>query len=325
MNNLVSNLIEQGRRPHRLRMTLRAKTRPLRLVLHQATILRRVKTPAPINILGGELLGLLSLRLQSVLQADESLRIPIESSNRQVASWSSVPAVASSMPPAFSPVTVTQKLSNVASGTSSVNPLTGLRQFNPSGHRNRTQSPTPFAASAPEHESQTVKMQAIKLLESESSGKQETNLPSFEQPRRDRTPIAATSVLAQKLKQYWELHHNQETMKKEAVQQRASNTQLNEAELHPQSTSRSRSASSWPEQTAQQLARQMRGAGRSLSSSQTRQQVQTGTPDKLEIQNIFNIELKSSAGNLTDTASELADSLSEILREQALQHGIDIT
>jgi hypothetical protein len=318
MKNLVSNLIEQGRRPQRLRLALRARTRPLRLVLHQAATLRRVKTITPANILGGELLGLLSLRLQSLLQANESLRIPIESSNRQAANWSSVQAVASPMPPAFSSVAGIQKPSNVASGKSGVNSLAGLSRFNPLGQR--TQSPTPFVAFAPEYESQT-----IELLEGEPSGKQEANLPSFEEQQCDRKSLAATSMLAQKLKQYWELHHNQETMKKEAAQQRASDTQLNEAELHPQSTSRSCSTSSWPEQTAQQLARQMSGAGRALSSSQTRQQVQTGTPDKLEIQNIFNIELKSSAGNLTDPASKLADSLSEILREQALQHGIDIT
>jgi len=52
------------------------------------------------------------------------------------------------------------------------------------------------------------------------------------------------------------------------------------------------------------------------------QTVRSSASEKVEIQNTFHIEVKSEGDR---TTTELSERIADILREQALQHGIDIT
>jgi hypothetical protein len=79
---------------------------------------------------------------------------------------------------------------------------------------------------------------------------------------------------------------------------------------------------SWPEVVARHAARQLRSTGTPGAPPLRAQQHVSTTPDKVEIQNVFNVELPAAgAGAGLD---ELAEQLAAVLREQALQHGVDI-
>ncbi len=87
---------------------------------------------------------------------------------------------------------------------------------------------------------------------------------------------------------------------------------------------------SWPEMTGQQIAQRLHAFVSGQGSSDSSQRVQKITPinpssEKVEIQNIFNIEVEASGGREAGSLRDLSEKIAHILREQALQHGIDIT
>jgi hypothetical protein len=79
----------------------------------------------------------------------------------------------------------------------------------------------------------------------------------------------------------------------------------------------------WPQAAAARAVDQLRvAAGPGAVSFRSRQQFETGAAEKLEIQNVFNVEV-----HVADDGPEfddLGDQLAAILHEQALQHGVDV-
>jgi hypothetical protein len=84
---------------------------------------------------------------------------------------------------------------------------------------------------------------------------------------------------------------------------------------------------SWPELAGQDLAEQIQTFARGSSGAPldvlSQSVAPPGSPERVEIKNYFQLAL---GGNGSPGARrELADRLADVLREQAIQHGIDIT
>jgi hypothetical protein len=83
------------------------------------------------------------------------------------------------------------------------------------------------------------------------------------------------------------------------------------------------SVRAWPEAAADRVVRQLRAvAAPGTVPFSAQQRVVTAVPEKLEIQNVFNVEVHATAG--VADLDDLAEQLAAVLREQALQHGVDV-
>jgi hypothetical protein len=131
--------------------------------------------------------------------------------------------------------------------------------------------------------------------------------------------------LERKLERYWELRQPAPAAEREAPAQleRETGERANAAFVPLSSV---RTAPTWPEQVGQQAALQaqqfLARPGQNGSSRRVVGQLDAGS-DKVEIQNVFNLEVQDGDG--TRSTADLADTLADILREQAMQHGIDVT
>jgi hypothetical protein len=74
---------------------------------------------------------------------------------------------------------------------------------------------------------------------------------------------------------------------------------------------------------AAHAARQLRAVAAPGGPRPADQQLASiATPDKLEIQNVFNVELHAAGAG--PDLDDLAEQLAAVLRDQALQHGVDL-
>lgn len=96
-------------------------------------------------------------------------------------------------------------------------------------------------------------------------------------------------------------------------------------DLQPPWPNSAQTPRSWPEITGHQAARRISSLGAEASSHRAVQTVNSSAPDKVEIQNIFNIEIGAASSRGEGWADNLSERIADLLREQALQHGIDIT
>ena len=85
----------------------------------------------------------------------------------------------------------------------------------------------------------------------------------------------------------------------------------------------------WADDTGAQLARTLRPAmdeaNAAVSAKRVQQTVQTDTPERIEVHNVFNVEVHTQGGAADKTLANLSEKIADILREQAIQHGIDLS
>ncbi len=141
-------------------------------------------------------------------------------------------------------------------------------------------------------------------------------------------PQNTTPVLVEKLREYWRLSRPENSPEKIPAHPGSPITERSNADTSFPALPRYTIApGSWPEMTGRQVAEKIdsfiSGRGAPGLARSVRQVIQSDLPEKVEIQNVFNIQVRSeeSRGNSRDLSEEIAD----ILHEQALQHGIDVT
>jgi len=153
---------------------------------------------------------------------------------------------------------------------------------------------------------------------------------AYGNPKRTRNRQAAASILVEKLREYWRLSQQEQASGRDsyrfadAEKEEGGNT----ASL-PASPLSALAQRSWPEMMGHQVARKIRslasGQGASNSLKCARQTIHSDLPEKVEIQNVFNLEVKTEGGGGTGSTEDLSERIADILRDQALHHGIDIT
>jgi hypothetical protein len=83
---------------------------------------------------------------------------------------------------------------------------------------------------------------------------------------------------------------------------------------------------SWPEFFARQTAGKLQQLTKpGTVPPHTGLTTSTQVHDKVEIQNVFQVNLANDDGYGKSSLTSLAEALTDILREQALHHGIDVT
>ena len=84
----------------------------------------------------------------------------------------------------------------------------------------------------------------------------------------------------------------------------------------------------WARDAGAQLTRTLQSAldgGGSVSAHRVQSTVQTGTPERTEVHNVFNVEVHTQGDAAGETLTDLSEKIADILREQAIQHGIDLS
>jgi len=191
----------------------------------------------------------------------------------------------------------------------------------------RQEAGTPFtplpvqASSELALESEFTQLQAGVL----SDGQEETTAE-----RPSHRGQAVPPLLVQKLDEYWQLSQPQAALN-QGPQFSSAGNETASSSVAPQSPTwfTPPASSPWPEmmgrQTAEKIRRMLADPGPAGSSRQVQQTLNKDLPEKVEIQNVFNIEMKRDRHWDVDSTTTLSDTIADIMREQALQHGIDIT
>jgi hypothetical protein len=151
-------------------------------------------------------------------------------------------------------------------------------------------------------------------------------------PTRERKRKSATvsSLLIEKLREYSELSQtNPDSSEARYQTPTAATLAESQAEVgFPTAWPAPAARRAWPEFIGRQVAGKTRAAASGLpldkSYGQAGLTAGPGSPERVEIQNVFNIEVKTSDNNGA-SIEDLAEKMTDILQEQALQHGIDVT
>jgi hypothetical protein len=329
MITVVAAILEKGRRPRELLSALRAKAKPLGALPRSLDALKTARAELPQNVLGGDLLGLLSNRMRELLRGDEQSADGVGVARASNTKFADRIESTRSLAAPFSPNSESTKTRE--SGFLAVEAALqrGGSTPAPPGSRDAYASADPFAPrrfhEASRREWETTRDAAARDRDSFPPGDGAATA-------RRRGGEGAGSPLAERLREYWELSRSRQGAEKDS-----NRTAGAAAEGEPPAipdTSRlpaaqphtTRTPQSWPEITARQLARKLRSSTADISSSRATQTINSGaagSSEKVEIQNVFNIEVKPAGGG-GGGVDELSERLSDILLEQALQHGIDV-
>jgi hypothetical protein len=140
-------------------------------------------------------------------------------------------------------------------------------------------------------------------------------------------PQNITPVLVEKLREYWQLSRPENPSEKVSTYPGGPITDRDNAASFPAITRHAPIQTSWPEMTGRQVAEKIdsfiSGRGAPGLARSVRQVIQSDLPEKVEIQNVFNIQVKSEESR--ENSRDLSEKIADILHEQALQHGIDVT
>ncbi len=150
--------------------------------------------------------------------------------------------------------------------------------------------------------------------------------PGNHLPKVNNRKSGIESLLVKKLDDYWQL-----SQQERAEQPRSSNL-INEDKEHPSKASpslssplQSLSPPSWSDMIGQEVAQKVRSIASGQSASSSAQTMPTNLPEKVEIQNVFNIEVNPPLDREAGSMTKLSEKIADILHEQAVQQGIDIT
>lgn len=306
--------------PSQLRTTLRRAVRAAITSIPDARSIRDLHSSIPEELLGGELLGILSRSVRRLIEnSGTSAKGTREAEAPAMMPWQSQiggnPASASSLTTALpqhkeSRAWQAQVLRENASRTGASKAQDDLRQ--------RAES-APFME-APQRRRASAVAESLRDV---------TSIPApaglTEKLSKRVRPRQASLSLA--LKQYFEI-----------VQQNSSASSQNPQTipvLNSEKTSVPVSGvpenrprpKSWPDITGAEAARRISSLGEQspsqISSSRVKNTVRLQQPDRINIRNVFQIQVQGNPNERDLLQRDLAQNLADLLREQAMQYGID--
>lgn len=319
----IASFLAKGTGPRELRSALRLKTKRLGALLQALDTVKTVRAELPHNVLGGDLLELLSNRMRELLQNEEEARTAVAAVLVRRSRFTDRTAFVRPPKSAF-PLNSEPGRSS-AGGLAAWKPV--LQERDPFPALPASQSIVLAAAPfAPPQQQDISQADRQPVRAASDNNRNWFPLDKGQVMTRKRSGEMVRSLLAAKLQEYWELGWPQETSKKDSNQISGAGAK-SETSTAPQSPWHlaAQAPRSWPEITAQQVGRRIQSLAAGASSGHALQTINSSSPDKVEIQNIFNIEVKTEGGRGPGFADDLSERIANILREQALQHGIDIT
>jgi hypothetical protein len=313
--------------PARLRAALGRGTSPLGVLLKAIDAPRGVRNVVPQNVLGGDIFSLMSGRLQQLLlYAEQPAGVP-DTSRAKRADFAAAPqlnAVLERTEP-FAPPTHARR---AADNFAPLEPAhrAAARAFADSLAPHTT---TRLDAPVPPHAPKLVPNTRTLATDAPVSLRTFDAATVVNALTNKRAQPATAPALLKRLQEYWQLSRREPSREKDASQRADAETFAGKNSSPPHDAPAGASSPRpWPELAARQAARKIFSAASRPAAhppARVRQTINHDAPDKIEIQNIFNIEMKPDEARGAESGSALAESLADILREQALQHGIDVT
>jgi len=307
--------------PSRLRYALRESSRPLFNLLTAVNNFGDVKTKLPSEVLGGEIFGLLSNRLKQLLEATTQAETVVSRSPTSrrtlIDDFTYRESGKTLLTVSDSPV---RKL--VGSANSDDDELARLRRImaEPASPRLPAARDQVFATSR-EGAAESV----FSLLSTPAGGnvRMVSDLGEL-LARYKQTGNAEMPLLEKKLRQYWKLSqpvHTDDSNPSESSP--ASNLLQTSVPGFSEPLAFTPASRPWAEVVGRELSRKARAAGNHFPGDISKSTSQRSA-EKVEIQNVFNIEVRNEASS-AHGLDDLSEKITEILNEQALQHGIDVT
>ena len=293
--------------PARMRAELRRSIRSANRLLQSARSVQAMKTTIPQSIFGGDVLALMSDRLRRFLQDNEPETAALEVAGRSAA----FPPGASERGPGHAAApAATSEPGRPALGKLSAEP-----------------APVPSFSDVPQG---ARRAQFHAGLHDESGARRSFSSPEYE-TRGERSFLAspppplharnsaAQPALVKKLNEYWSLSRQERSERKSGpISANATTAGLSDSA----GLSRNDARPTMTLMPARHMAERLRAfvAGRSLSS------VRLGEPaDKPGQSETAPAASTAPPPHLEISTRELSDLMADILREQAIQHGVDIT
>lgn len=297
--------------PLRLRASLRHETRLVRRMFDAAHQLDTLPTSMPVSLLGGDMLSLLSNRLRALL-TDEAAGSSL---------LAAVPASRMMQTPEtehLGHAGVWEEPNDDAAYTGK--PVIGdSPQIAQRGWTGDVFPPERTTASdtIPEHQH----FSSASLWESSTIQSGAAHTWREQDPETPRAkPLTPADPLRRALDTYWQLDKAERNASRHP--EISGSSQNGKASVQPSSALVPLEHNThWSDLVGQQVRQRTM-----LPSSRIgRQKSGLSAGENVEIQNVFNIEMKNEMGLRAEDDFELAETIAEILREQALQHGIDLT
>lgn len=328
MVNSITNFLAKSTGPAKLRSALHTKTRHMSLILMDVNSIRALQTKIPEGVLGGDIFALISGRIREQLQYSEQTESIADKVQTKRSGFA-------------------DKLNagtNLEEAKFALSPMLADRPTGPFALLQPTVQDQGQSFSTPSMANETTTKgqsdpQQISNIEKPLSGSDaiayNIDLPSLSKKDvitdgRITSKQTITPIFVERLREYWHLNQSGHTS--------GENPNLHDPEtmdvkgdkaFSPALLPNAHSSRSWPEMIGRQLDHKLRpfvsGKESPASSGNIQKSTQSELPEKVEIQNVFNIEVKPEGNGNTGPNTELSEKITDILREQALQHGIDIT
>jgi hypothetical protein len=316
----VNSSLLNGTGPTRFRSQLRHATRPLSTLLtaissSSATV--RVKLPA--TIFGGDILSFMSRQLTELLEV-APVSEPVVVNRSRPTRQSSMPDNTRDVSRAGLTDLVTS-LHKPHSFPEQLESFASRREFASTPAVPETAGVSFLTSVAGDSQSRSS---FASLPNIAHEGFQFVSEPGGPQARRNQNGNGESALLEKKLRQYWQLAQEERNHQQSFNQANA--TEVSSQPAVPVVTESSVDAfnsRSWHGALGREISRKARLASAQLPGPTANNMSQRST-EKVEIQNVFNIEVKNQTDS-TRGFDDLADRIAEILNEQALQHGIDVT
>ncbi len=315
---MINRLLLRATGPARLRTNLRCKTRPVRAYRLRITRLADVRATIPPTVIGGDLIDLLSDQLRSMIRNEPPDAAPV-AFNRTRRSMLTPQAGVDNQQQGFQPLLFAPRSNHplLSPGTE--------RPPDPRGWRNGSPSTIQDDHYAAYGVANFDRRQYV-LPGSAPLTRSATEIAPATTRSAERRMELVQNLLERSLHEYWRLH--------EAAQ---SAPHCNEPMLPPHEAQRhnaspfgdssdpSLGTRSWQGQTEQTLMERMATFVTGQAAPHPPSATTNGNSvvdQRAAVQNVFQ---NSVTGNPVELLHDLGERMADILREQAVQHGIDLT
>lgn len=326
MSTSIVQFLIKATGPKNMCTQLRLKTRSLRMLLRDIDSVNSIQTEIPQDVFGGDIFTLMSGRLKELLQYQEQTKEAdsvVSKGNPRFFTTNDIPSASKT---AFMNTILKKKKES------------SFPQLKDSSQKDKKafQKSVPFENVPKLNLIDFLKFAKALQIREVRTLSQYRNAPSIiekdiiinKEGKRDSK--AVTSIFISKLRDYWQLSLKDQNSKKDKGRLIDEDIEREKDTipfaLPPAGTLSQRS---WPERIGKQAAQKIHslsfGEKMKGHSRHIQQTSQSHLPEKLDIHNIFNIDVKAEGDRGMDFTRDLSEKIADILRHQALQHGIDIT
>jgi hypothetical protein len=321
MSSVIRRLLANGTGPLELRSTFRRKTRAILEFERPIEMIKTLQARIPSNVSGGEIVELMSSRLRQLLQHTETPEknpsLLKDRSNAVLPRIGNDNSKGKGFP--NQPASVKGEAGRFLSGGPKSGNRTAVSWTTDSKDESTNTGAWPLLPPESGTEVLTKTITSEVVTERFPLGEPDSR------PARSGSAPLQSSVFVRKLQQYAQSVHVEEAGEPDSRNRPV--PVIEKKPPVPVSSPEGSSAGSWYEMSGKEVAERLRaftlGNG-NLPSSSSIQEFPSGSSERVRVQNVFHIEVQ---GQGTGDASfeDLSTRLADILREQAVQHGIDLT